>query len=134
MRAMNRHAFPPVRPASADGDGAPKGKHRIFARGFSSLALAAAFFFAACGGQTPLTQVSAGNLAAQLANETCSQKFGAQPFRADDFEARAEGNQWYWGSRDGGAVDGYGVHVRFDKDGGHRQVQLIYENEETDSL
>lgn len=87
-------------------------------------ALPAALLLAACAASRPLTPVSAGDLAARLANEKCLKEFGARPFHAQDFEARLEGGRWHWGTSSGEKVDGYEVDVSFDAEGDSRAVDV----------
>jgi hypothetical protein len=79
---------------------------------------------AGCASAHPLNSVSAGTLAARLANESCQQRYGARPFAADDFEAVREPDGWHWGTATGGKVDGYEVEVVFDEGGRHRKVDV----------
>lgn len=89
------------------------------------LFLAALLMLAACAGTGgPLSPVSAGTLAARLANERCEKEFGKRPFAPDDFEALLDQGRWHWGTADGGKVDGYEVEVTFDRSGGKRKVAV----------
>lgn len=87
-------------------------------------ALAAALLLSACASSRPLTPVSAGDLAATLANERCQSEFGARPFHPQDFEARLSDGRWHWGTLDGEKVDGYEVEVSFAPDGASRRVEV----------
>ena len=89
--------------------------------------------FWACAHHAPLSPVAASTLAAEIANDTCYKHFGKRPFAAEDYEAMPEGGQWYWGSRDGVPVDGYRVHVNFNRDGSDRRIRLRLGNEDEDS-
>jgi hypothetical protein len=84
----------------------------------------AALLASGCAAVRPLSSVSAGTLAARLANERCQRIYGARPFAPEDFEAVQDGGNWHWGTATGGKVDGYEVEVSFDDRGGHRQVQV----------
>jgi hypothetical protein len=77
---------------------------------------------AACAPHRPLSPVSAGTLAASLANDRCQKSFGSRPFAATDFEALLDDGRWHWGTRDGGKIDGYEVDVSFDRTGGAPDV------------
>ena len=90
----------------------------------SAAAFSAALLLGACASSRPLTPVSAGTLAADLANARCQSEFGARPFHPEDFEARLKDGRWQWGTPDGGKVDGYEVEVSFDADGASRQVEV----------
>jgi hypothetical protein len=88
------------------------------------------FLLSACAGsRAPLTPVSAGTLAARLANERCGKTFGKRPFAPDDFEALLDQGRWHWGTADGGKVDGYEVEVTFDQAGGKRKVAVTVPEE-----
>ena len=88
------------------------------------------FLLSACAGtREPLTPVSAGTLAARLANERCEKNFGKRPFAPDDFEALLDQGRWHWGTADGGKVDGYEVEVTFDQAGGKRKVAVTVPEE-----
>ena len=88
------------------------------------------FLMTACAGsRAPLTPVSAGTLAARLANERCQKEFGKRPFAPDDFEALLDQGRWHWGTADGGKVDGYEVEVTFDPAGRKRKVSVIVPEE-----
>jgi hypothetical protein len=88
------------------------------------------FMLSACAGnRTPLTPVSAGNLAARLANERCEKTFGKRPFAPEDFEALLDQGRWHWGTADGGKLDGYEVEVSFNPSGGRRKVAVTIPEE-----
>jgi hypothetical protein len=76
----------------------------------------------ACASRSALTPVSAGTLAASLANDRCQKSFGNRPFSAYDFEALLDDGRWHWGTTDGGKVDGYEVDVSFDRTGRKKKV------------
>jgi hypothetical protein len=76
----------------------------------------------ACAPHPPLSPVSAGTLAARLANDRCQKSFGSRPFSETDFEAMLDDGRWHWGTIDGGKVDGYEVEVSFDRTGGKKKV------------
>ncbi|HKP94391.1 MAG TPA: hypothetical protein VJ385_01420 [Fibrobacteria bacterium] len=78
----------------------------------------------ACSRHPPLSPVSAGTLAADLANARCRKTYGKRPFRPDDFEAMLDGGRWHWGTPDGGKVDGFEVEVSFDRRGGEERVMV----------
>jgi hypothetical protein len=86
--------------------------------------LAGALLAAGCAAGRPLNSVSAGTLAARLANERCQRVYGARPFAPEDFEAVREPDGWHWGTATGGKIDGYEVEVRFDAGGGNRNVEV----------
>jgi hypothetical protein len=90
----------------------------------AALMAAAALLAAGCAVVHPLNSVSAGTLAARLANERCQRSYGARPFAPEDFEAVRESDAWHWGTATGGKVDGYEVEVSFDDRGGHRKVDV----------
>lgn len=84
----------------------------------------------ACAGtREPLTPVSAGTLAARLANDQCHKKHGERPFAPEDFEALLDQGRWHWGTADGGKVDGYEVEVTFDRAGRKRKVAVTVPEE-----
>lgn len=84
----------------------------------------------ACAGtRHPLTPVSAGTLAARLANERCEKEFGKRPFAPEDFEALLDEGRWHWGTADGGKVDGYEVEVSFDRAGRKKKVSVTVPEE-----
>lgn len=85
---------------------------------------AAAFLAAGCAAPRPLTPVSAGALAARLANDRCQKLYGARPFAPEDFEAVRNSDRWRWGTENGEKVDGYEVDVTFDARGGSPQVKV----------
>ena len=87
-------------------------------------AFACSLALLACARHPPLTPVSAGALAARLANDRCQQVYGARPFQADDFEASQDAGRWHWGGSESGKVDGYEVDVSFDRFGGAGQVMV----------
>lgn len=88
------------------------------------------FLLSACAGtRQPLTPVSAGTLAARLANERCEKEFGKRPFSPDDFEALLDEGRWHWGTADGGKVDGYEVEVSFDRAGRKKKVAVTVPEE-----
>jgi hypothetical protein len=86
------------------------------------LALGLFFWLSACAHHPPLSPVSAGALAADLANKRCQKAYGKRPFRPDDFEAILDQGRWHWGTQDGGKVDGFEVEVSFDREGGGKRV------------
>jgi hypothetical protein len=88
-----------------------------------SLALAL-FFLSACAAPRPLSPVSAGTLAARLANDRCQKQFGKRPFAPDDFEAVLDDGRWHWGTPGGGKVDGFEVDVSFDRGGRAKRVDV----------
>lgn len=93
--------------------------------GFSRAAIAAAsILFAACAAPRPMTAVSAGTLAARLANDRCQKAYGKRPFAADDFEAVLQDKRWHWGTDEGGKVDGFEVEVTFDAGGRRPSVDV----------
>jgi hypothetical protein len=97
---------------------------------FPALLLLLPLLLSACAGNRgPLTPVSAGTLAARLANERCEKKFGKRPFAPEDFEALLDQGRWHWGTADGGKVDGYEVEVTFDRTGGKRKVVVAVPEE-----
>lgn len=85
---------------------------------------AAALLVSACAAPRPLTPVSAGVLAARLANDRCQKTYGARPFAPEDFEAVLERDRWHWGSADGDRIDGYDVDVSFNARGGGARVNV----------
>ena len=89
-----------------------------------------ALLWAGCTRPPPLTPVSAGELAARLANERCYRMYGARPFQGEDYEAILEAGRWNWGAPEGGPVDGYVVEVSFARNGQARQVRLNLKGEE----
>jgi hypothetical protein len=94
------------------------------------LIAAVLFLLSACAGtREPLTPVSAGTLAARLANDRCEKNFGKRPFAPDDFEALLDQGRWHWGTADGGKVDGYEVEVTFNQGGGKRKVAVTVPEE-----
>jgi hypothetical protein len=97
-----------------------------FSRSHAAVALlaGAALLADGCAAGRPLNPVSAGTLAARLANERCQRVYGARPFAPDDFEAVREKDGWQWGTATGGKVDGYEVKVSFDERGGKRNVEV----------
>jgi hypothetical protein len=94
------------------------------------MAAAILFFLSACAPTRPLTPVSAGMLAAKLANERCQKTYGQRPFHSEDFEASLDQGRWHWGTDDGGKVDGFEVEVSFDRTGSERQVMVRIPPEE----
>jgi hypothetical protein len=84
----------------------------------------AALLAEGCAGASRLNPVSAGALAARLANESCQRAYGARPFAPDDFEAVREAGVWHWGTATGGKIDGFEVDVSFDDRGGRRKVAV----------
>lgn len=90
----------------------------------ASLLAGATLLAAGCAAGRPLNQVSAGALAARLANERCQRVYGARPFAPDDFEAVRGTDGWRWGTPGGGKIDGYEVEVSFDERGGSRRVDV----------
>ena len=90
----------------------------------AALLAGTALLAAGCAAGRPLTPVSAGALAARLANERCQRVYGARPFAPDDFEAVRGTAGWRWGTSDGGKIDGYEVEVSFDERGGSRKVEV----------
>jgi hypothetical protein len=86
-------------------------------------ALAAAALLA-CAPHRALSPVSASVLAARLANDQCQKTYGKRPFAPDDFEARLDNGRWFWGTPDGGKVDGFEAEISFDRDGGARDVKV----------
>lgn len=76
----------------------------------------------ACAPHPSLSPVSAGTLAARLANDRCQKSFGNRPFSPTDFEALLDDGRWHWGTTDGGKIDGYEVEVSFDRTGGKKKV------------
>ena len=79
---------------------------------------------ACAGSRARLTPVSAGTLAARLANDRCLHAYGKTPFAPDDFEAALDNGRWHWGTPDGGKVDGFEVEVSFDPRGGAQRVDV----------
>ena len=79
---------------------------------------------ACAASRTSLTPVSAGTLAARLANDRCLKAYGKTPFAPDDFEAAMDNGRWHWGTPDGGKVDGFEVEVSFDPRGGARRIDV----------
>jgi hypothetical protein len=95
------------------------------ARGLRFLIAAAVLLFlCACARHPPLSPVSAGTLAADLANDRCQKQYGKRPFRPDDFEAMLDQGRWRWGTIDGGKVDGFEVEISFDRAGGSKLVTV----------
>lgn len=91
---------------------------------FSAALMAVALLAAGCAPARPLNAISAGALAARLANERCQRLYGAHPFAPEDFEAVRIQGGWQWGTATGGKVDGYEVEVSFDDRGGTRRVGI----------
>jgi hypothetical protein len=88
-------------------------------------AFGAAILLSACAAPRPLTPVSAGVLAARLANDRCQKIHGARPFAPEDFAAVLERDRWHWGSVDeADRIDGYDVDVSFNASGGGRRVEV----------
>jgi hypothetical protein len=85
---------------------------------------AASLFLAACAAPRPMTSVSAGALAARLANDRCQKAYGQRPFAPEDFEAILQDKRWHWGTAEGGKVDGYEVDVSFDASGRRPRVDV----------
>ena len=79
---------------------------------------------AGCASPRALTSVSAGVLAARLANERCQKAYGARPFAPEDFEAVNAGGRWHWGGDEGGLIDGYAADVSFDAGGNDPRVEV----------
>jgi hypothetical protein len=72
----------------------------------------------ACAPRPHLNTVSAGSLAARLANDRCQSLYGQRPFHAEDFEALSRDGRWHWGTEDGQEkIDGFEVEVSFARDG-----------------
>ncbi|MDB5051083.1 MAG: hypothetical protein JWO30_4154 [Fibrobacteres bacterium] len=88
------------------------------------IASAILLFLCACAPHPSLSPVSAGTLAADLANDRCQKVYGKRPFRPDDFEALLDRGRWHWGTIDGGKVDGFEVEISFDRAGGSKQVMV----------
>lgn len=78
----------------------------------------------ACASRPALTPVSAGSLAAKMANDRCQSLYGQRPFHAEDFEASDRDGRWHWGTRDGQKVDGFEVEVSFARDGGADSIMV----------
>jgi hypothetical protein len=99
---------------------------RSFASGayWAFLAGAVLFLSGGCASNRPLSPVSAGTLAASLANERCQKTYGARPFHPEDFEAVMDNGRWRWGTPDGGKVDGYEVEISFDRTGRSKNVMV----------
>ncbi len=98
------------------------GRFLRFSIRLSVCVTALAFLAAGCAPARPMNAVSAGALAARLANERCQRLYGAHPFAPDDFEAVRTQGGWKWGTATAGKVDGYEVEVSFDDRGGARKV------------
>ncbi|MDB5102667.1 MAG: hypothetical protein JWP91_356 [Fibrobacteres bacterium] len=92
----------------------------------SRFGIAILFAIASCAPHRPLSPVSAGSLAAHLANDRCQKAYGKRPFTPDDFEANLDQGRWHWGTIEGGGakVDGFEVEVSFDPAGGKRKVMV----------
>jgi hypothetical protein len=71
-----------------------------------------------------LAPVSAGVLAARLANDRCQKLYGARPFAPEDFEAVLERDRWHWGSANAERIEGYDVDVSFNARGGSPRVEI----------
>ena len=99
----------------------PAAFHRFLKSG---LVAAAACLLGACAAHAPLTPVSAGVLAARLANDRCADAYGQRPFHAEDFEADLENGRWHWGTPGGDKVDGFETEISFDREGRARQVMV----------
>ena len=85
--------------------------------------------FSACAAQRTLSPVSAGTLAARMANDRCEKAYGERPFASEDFDVVLADGRWHWGTaeNDGkpsGKVDGYEVDVSFDRNGGKERVSV----------
>lgn len=97
----------------------------IASRAYWALLIGAVLFLAVgCAANRPLSPVSAGTLAASLANERCQKTYGVRPFHPEDFEALIDEGRWRWGTLDGGKVDGYEVEISFDRNGGDKNVRV----------
>ena|SRR5690606_24135151 len=79
--------------------------------------MAATAALIACASRPALTMVSAGTLAARMANDRCQSQYGQRPFHAEDFEAWERDGRWHWGTRNGMKVDGFEVEISFARDG-----------------
>src|SRR4051812_3469567 len=93
-------------------------------RPYAALILSVSLLLCACASTRPLSPVSAGTLAARLANDRCEKSFGNRPFHPDDFEALLDDGRWHWGTADGAKVDGYEVRVAFDRNGNKKEVSV----------
>jgi hypothetical protein len=82
----------------------------------------AAAVLSACAAAAPLTPYSAGERAARLANDRCQERYGARPFRADDYEAEFVAGRWRWGGEGSRHVDGFSASVTFASDGAGARV------------
>lgn len=89
-----------------------------------ALSLTLSLALSACSYHPPLSQYSAANLAAKLANERCSREFGERPFKAEDFDATLNQGRWEWGTGNGSPVDGYEVEVSFSPEGKASQIVI----------
>lgn len=93
----------------------------------AGLVLAAAL--AGCAPGPRLSPVSAGSLAARLANDHCQKEYGQRPFHQEDFEALLDEGRWRWGTRDGEKVDGFEVEISFDPQGRKDSVRVAIPEE-----
>jgi hypothetical protein len=108
----------------------PDGRARRLLKSAPAWAAALLLLCACAASRGALGPVSAGTLAARLANDRCQKAYGQRPFTPDDFEAVLDQGRWHWGNGDVNAgkpaekVDGFEVNVSFDRAGGKKKVSV----------
>jgi len=77
-------------------------------------------------GGRPLERIEAIQLAVQLANAECAQRYQYQPFSETSYAISQRGDRWVWGGLDLVGEKGFSARVEFDARGGDRKVEVYY--------
>lgn len=78
-----------------------------------------------------LSKTQALELATDLANAECKEKFQVEPFDSTSYPIVFEKGRWRWGQIDPHGIGGYSAVVTFRADGSYPQVEVAFS---TDSM
>ena len=86
------------------------------------------------GGGQPLTRIEALQLAVQLANAECQERYQCAPFTESSYSISRVGDRWHWGGLDVVGEKGFSARIELDGGGGDRKVEVYYSTDEVKAL
>jgi hypothetical protein len=78
------------------------------------------------GGGRPLERIEAIQLAVQLANAECQERYQCAPFTEASYTIALADGRWTWGGLDVVGEGGFSARVEFDARGGDREAEVFY--------
>jgi hypothetical protein len=85
-------------------------------------------------GSAVLSEKQALQLAVNLANAECADRFGEAPFEASNYPISFRNGRWFWGILDVYGVHGFSALVSFDARGDDRKTVVFFSYDQVEPI